>query len=147
MCCKNILSNAIEKINVLSLGLVPPIVVNHPARKAFLLLPWFWRTWERLCLNQERSLLSLRWMFLGYIFEHRTNSHALDVVCSVITIAVSINGCYSRKSHNAVWRELAQRFGLSWPQWLDVIQEEPPFQPSLSRKQKEAVLAGWWLTG
>ena len=80
-------------------------MVNHPARKAFLLLPWFWRTWERLCLNQEQSLLSLHWMFLGYIFEHRTNSHALGVVGSVITIAVSINGCYSRKSHNAVWRE------------------------------------------
>ena len=42
---------------------------------------------------------------------------------------------------------LAQKFGLRRPQWLDVIQEEPPFRPSLSRKQKEAVLAGWWLTG
>ena len=34
----------------------------------------FWRTWERLCMIQVRSLLNMRGRLLGYSFEPRPNS-------------------------------------------------------------------------
>ena len=59
---------------------------TKPASRTFLLLVRFWRTRERLCLNRMRSLLSMRFMLLGYSFEPRLNNRALGSGGSVMTI-------------------------------------------------------------
>ena len=66
----------------------------------FLSLSRFLRTRERLYINRVRSLLSMRYMLLGYSFEPRpyTNSHALGTTGSVMTIGLSINGCSHSKN-------------------------------------------------
>ena len=70
----------------------------NPASRSFLSLARFWRTRERLCMNQVRSLLNMRGMLLGYSFEPRPNSRVLATADSVIIIALSINGSsYSKK--------------------------------------------------
>ena len=69
------------------------------------------------------------WMLLRYIFEHRTNSRALGIVGSVMTIDLSMNGC----SHlnKPVWREKTRlaspKVGLRRLQRLDAIPANPPF--------------------
>ena len=37
----------------------------------------FWQTWERLCINRVRSLLSMRCVLPGYSFNPRLNSRVL----------------------------------------------------------------------
>ena len=68
------------------------LALLHPASGAFLSLAQFWHTWERLCMNQVTSLLSVCCMMLGYSFELRQNSLAVGTVSSVMTIGSSING-------------------------------------------------------
>ena len=57
----------------------------HLDGRAFLSLTRFWRTRERLCMNQARSLLSMRCMLLGYGLEPRPNSLALATGGSFMT--------------------------------------------------------------
>ena len=64
----------------------------HPASRGFLSLAQFWRTQERLCMNQVRSLLSMLGMLVGYSFEPRPNSRVLATAGSVMIIALSLNG-------------------------------------------------------
>ena len=53
----------------------------------------FLHTQERLCMNQVRSLLSMRSMLLAYNLELRPNNRALATAGSVVTIGLTINGC------------------------------------------------------
>ena len=57
----------------------------HLAGRAFLLLTRFWRSRERLRMNQVRSLLSMCCMLLGYGLEPRPNSLALATAGSFMT--------------------------------------------------------------
>ena len=69
-------------------------VINfHPASRAFLLLARFWRSRERLCMNQVRSLLNMRCMLPGYSLEPKPNMPDLAAILvfhgtagSIITI-------------------------------------------------------------
>ena len=68
-------------------------VTGHPANRAFLSqLAWFWGTWERLYWNRIRSLLSMRYMWLGCSFVLRPNSLALGSAGSVF--------CYDHRFMN-----------------------------------------------
>ena len=83
-----------------------------------------------LCMNRVRSLLSIRGMLPGYIFEPmQTYSRVLATTGSVMIIDLSIGEC--SHSEKPVWREktrLVRKFGLRRPQrQLDAIQTEPPF--------------------
>ena len=60
-------------------------------------------TRERLYMNRLRSLLSMRGILLGYSFKPRPNSWLLATAGSVMTIGLSINGCWHSKK--PVWRE------------------------------------------
>ena len=76
-------------------------------QQSFLLLSQFWCTWERLCMNQVRSLLSMNCMLLGYNFvPYRSNS------CVLGTIELSYDHPYISKPKLAlekpVWQELKQ---------------------------------------
>ena len=76
----------------------------HPASRATR----FWRrTQERLCMNQVRSLLSMRCMLLeGYSFEHRPYRRALVTTGSVMIIDLSIIlGSSHLKKKNSFVRE------------------------------------------
>ena len=68
-------------------------------------------------------------MLLRYIFEPRTNSRALGIVGSVMTIDLSMNGC--SHSNKPVWREKTRfaspKVGLQRLQRLDAIPANPPF--------------------
>ena len=68
-------------------------------------------------------------MLLRYIFEPRTNSRALGIVGSVMTIDLSMNGC--SHSNKPVWREKTRlaspKVGLRRLQRLDAIPANPPF--------------------
>ena len=55
------------------------------------------RTRERLCMNRVRSMLSTRGMLLGYSFESRSNSRVPATAGSIMTIGLSINGCWHSK--------------------------------------------------
>ena len=57
----------------------------HLAVRAFLLLTRIWGIRERLCMNQVRSLLSMRCMLLGYGLQPRPNSLALATAGSFMT--------------------------------------------------------------
>ena len=48
---------------------------------------------KRIFMNRVRSLLSMRCLSLGYSFEPRPNSLALDTAGTVLIIGLSINGC------------------------------------------------------
>ena len=117
----------------------------HPASRAFFLLIWSQRTWERLCINKVRSLLSMCGMLRGYSFEPRPTSCALASVGMVMTISLSINECFCSKK--PVWRE---RTRLTSPEvWAAATSKawrysgRDTFSPRWPRKQKEALLAGW----
>ena len=88
---------------------------NPPGSRVFLSLDQFWCTWERLCMNRVRSLLSMRSMLLGYSFEPRPNSRALATGGSVMLIGLSTNG--SLHSKKPVWleRTSSNRGQLLWP--------------------------------
>ena len=77
---------------------------HHPASRLFLLLAWFWRTRERLCLNRVKPLLSMRCMLLGYTFEPRPNGPVL--------------GIYSRLSFNHRFIK-KQMLALEKPVWQE----------------------------
>ena len=88
---------------------------NPPGSRVFVSLAQFWCTWERLCMNRVRSLLSMRSMLLGYSFEPRPNSRALATGGSVMIIGLSTNG--SLHSKKPVWleRTSSNRGQLLWP--------------------------------
>ena len=88
---------------------------NPPGSRVFLSLAQFWCTWERLCMNRVRSLLSMRSMLLGYSFEPRPNSRALATGGWVMIIGLSRNG--SLHSKKPVWleRTSSNRGQLLWP--------------------------------
>ena len=48
-------------------------ITSHPASRVFLLLARFWHSRERLCMNQVRSLLSMRCMLPGCSLEPKPN--------------------------------------------------------------------------
>ena len=54
--------------------------IGPPCQRSILLTAQFWRTRERFCMNRERSLLSMRYLFLGYSLKPRPNSRAFDAV-------------------------------------------------------------------
>ena len=57
------------------------------------------RKWPILCMNQVRSLLSMRCMSLGCSLEPKPNSRALATASTVMTIGLSRNGCsHSKKT-------------------------------------------------
>ena len=100
------------------------IIWSKPANRAFLSLVSCTR--ERPCMHQVRSLLSMRCVLLGYIFEPRPNSHALTTARSVINhkriLALEKNQFVEIEQN---W--LVQKFGLRRPQRFDAIQAQPPF--------------------
>ena len=57
----------------------------HLAVRAFLLLTRIWCIRERLCMNQVRSLLSMRCMLFGYGLQPRPNSLPLATAGSFMT--------------------------------------------------------------
>ena len=71
--------------------------------RAFRSPAWFRRTRKRLCVNQVRSLLSMRCMLLGYSFEPTTNSRALSTAGSVMLRDLSIKRCSHSKKK--VWQK------------------------------------------
>ena len=52
----------------------------HPSRRAFLSLPWFWRTQGRLYMNHIRYLLSMHCILLGYSFQPRPGGGGGDTL-------------------------------------------------------------------
>lgn len=68
------------KLSVGPESLVTPIwcILSHPASD---------------CMNQVKSLLSMRGMLLGYGLEPRPTSRALGTEGSAMTTGLSINGC------------------------------------------------------
>ena len=113
--------------------------------RAFRSLAWFRRTRKRLCVNQVRSLLSMRCMLLGYSFEPRTNSRALGTAGSVILRDLSIKRCsHSKKKvwqkKNKVDQSRSSGCG-NFKVWGDP--GSTSFSPPHSRRQKEALLAGY----
>ena len=113
--------------------------------RAFRSPAWFRRTRKRLCVNQVRSLLSMRCMLLGYSFEPRTNSRALGTAGSVILRDLSIKRCSHSKKK--VWQKktrltsLEVRDGVTSKVWGD--SGSTSFSPPHSRRQKEALFAGY----
>lgn len=75
------------------------------------------------------SLLSVAWMLLRYFFEPRTNSRALGIVGSVMTIDLSVNGCshLNKPVLREKTRSASPKVGLWRLQRLDVIPANPPF--------------------
>ena len=62
-----------------------------------------WRTQERLCLHQIKSLLTVHWMPLAESLEPRPNRCELGTAGSVMTIGLSINECLdSKKPENKI---------------------------------------------
>ena len=62
-----------------------------------------WRTRERLCLHQVKSLLTVHWMPLAENFAPRPNRCELGTAGSVLTIGLSINECLdSKKPENKI---------------------------------------------
>ena len=123
--------------------------IFQPVSRVFLSLVRFWRTRERLCLNRVRSLLSMRFMLLGYSFEPRPNSCTLGIALSVMTIGLSIDG--SSHSKKPVWREITRLTGPEgWAAatskaWRD--SGRAFFSPPHARKQNEALFAGYSASG
>ena len=117
--------------------------------RAFRSPAWFRRTRKRLCVNQVRSLLSMRCILLGYSFEPRTNSRALGTAGSVILRDLSIKRCSHSKKK--VWPtpsrmisyclSLEVRDAVTSKVWGD--SGSTSFSPPHSRRQKEALLAGY----
>ena len=66
-----------------------------PAQSFFRLLEF--PVLEKDCLNRVKSLLSMRFMLLGYSFEPRPNSRALGTAGSVMTIALFNKQAHSKK--------------------------------------------------
>ena len=60
---------------------------------------------EKDCMNQIRSLLSMRRMLLGYSFEPRPKRRMLATAGSVMTIGLSINLCSHSEKNNSLTRE------------------------------------------
>ena len=110
-----------------------------PASIAFFTLVWFQHSRERLCINQVKTLLSVCGMLLGYNFEPRPNSCALASAGMVMTIGLSINGCFYSKK--LVWRE---RTRLTNPEvWAAATSKawhnsgRDTFSPPWPRRQKD----------
>ena len=111
----------------------------HPASRAFFALVWFQRTREKLCINQVKTLLSVHGMLLEYSSEHRPNSCVLASASMVMTIDLSINGCFYLKK--PVWRERKRLTSLEvWAAptskaWRDSGRDT--FSPPQPRRQKD----------
>ena len=89
----------------------------HPASR-------FWGTREKLSLRKIRSLLSIRFMLLGYIFKPRANSRALSTEGSVMSLDLIIarGQCVSGHVASLSWSRIRHR--NDWPRsaWKGAVQ-------------------------
>jgi len=115
--------------------------------RAFRSLAWFRRTRKRLCVNQVRSWLSMCCMLLGYSFEPRPNSRALGTAGSVMLRDLSIKGCSHWKKKSSTKKKQTRltspevRAAVTSKVWGD--SGSTSFSPPHSRRQKEALFAGY----
>ena len=115
------------------------VVSSHSASRAFhSILEYPKKTaWIE---NRERSLLSMRFMLLGYIFESRPNSRALGTVGSVTTIGLSINRC----SYTTIdWREVPEvrDASISFPKAAILLVSTMDHYPLVESEKKHLWLA------
>ena len=119
------------------------VVSSHSASRAFLSFSYSILEYPKKTAwieNRERSLLSMRFMLRGYIFESRPNSRALGTVGSVTTIGLSINRC----SYTTIdWREVPEvrDASISFPKAAILLVSTMDHYPLVESEKKHLWLA------
>lgn len=111
-----------------------------PCLRSFLLLAQFWHTWEKMHESSKIFVEHVQHVALVQL-PTRPTSCALETAGSVMSIALSNNGYthWKNQFHKRRQDWLVLKSSLKQLQWLDVIQAEYSYFPSLIKtKTKRA---------
>lgn len=113
-----------------------------PCLRSFLLLAQFWHTWEKMHESSKIFVEHVQPVALVQL-PTRPTSCALETAGSVMSIALSKNGYrhWKNQFHKRRQDWLVLKSSLKQLQWLDVIQAEYSYFPSLIKMKTKGASA------